>query len=51
MMTIKEANQQFLEENPSDKIGLTKLKNLRPDIVKVQSDMPNNVCVACTLLI
>ena len=45
LMSLKEAHNKFVEENPNNKIGLSKFCELRPINVKLFDHIPHNVCV------
>lgn len=44
-MSIKECFATFKEENPEDKIGISKFAELRPQNVLLSSQTPANVCL------
>lgn len=44
-LTLGEAHQTFLKEYPSEKIGLTKFTELRPQHVCLRSETPDNLCL------
>ena len=45
VMSLKEAYAKFVEEHPSNKIGLSKFCQLRPKNVKLFDHIPHHVCV------
>lgn len=45
MYTVSEAFSIFKEENPGEKIKISKFYELRPKFVMLISDMPHDVCV------
>ena len=45
LTSLKEAHFKFLEDHPSDKIGLSKFCELRPSNVKLFDHIPHHVCV------
>ena len=45
LMSLKENHNKFVEENPNNKIGLSKFCELRPNKVKLFDHIPHNVCV------
>jgi hypothetical protein len=47
LMSLKEAHQMFIMQNPNIQIGLSKFCELRPKHIKLFDSIPHNVCV-CT---
>ncbi len=45
LMSLKEAYNKFVKENPNNKVGLSKFCELRPAKVKLFDHIPHNVCV------
>lgn len=44
-MTIKEAFNIYLKDNPEIKLSVSKFEELRPEYILPSSKMPHNVCV------
>ena len=44
-MSLKEAHNKFVEENPENRVGLSKFCELRLDKVKLFDHIPHNICV------
>ena len=45
LMSLREAYHKFVEEYPTNKIGLSKFCELRPEQVKLYDNIPHQVCV------